>query len=107
MSDLPKKFKFEDLQPHVEMLCDALENRGASSSGFSHTKEVYEFANRYREILKKVRENKIGITELWNNLRLMGEDCIKATGENQKHRIAKIVNALDFFIKKEYSKYRS
>ena len=103
MSEAPKKFKFEDLQPHVDMLCDALENRGASSSGVPNP-EVYPFAEMYRELLTRVRENKIGMSDLWNSLRLLEQDCIKATGNNQRHRIAKLVNALDLYIKKEYNR---
>lgn len=100
------KFKFEDLQPHVDMLCDALENRGASSSGIPND-SVNSYADQYREILARVRENQIGITDLWNSLRLMSDDCIKATGNNQRHRIAKLTYALDLYIKKEYSKNRN
>jgi len=48
-----KKPKFEDLQPHVEMLCDAVENKGASSSGILHG--AYECANLYRDLLNKAR----------------------------------------------------
>ena len=103
MSDAPKKLRFEDLQPHVDMLCDAVENKGASSSGIPN-EAVYPFADEYRKLLTRVREGKIGMTDLWNSLRHLEDDCIKATGKNQKHRIAKLVNALDLYIKKEYNK---
>ena len=49
-----KKFTFEDLQPHVDMLCDALENKGASSSGVPN-EQVYHCAQKYRDLLKLVR----------------------------------------------------
>jgi hypothetical protein len=55
MSDVSKKFRFEDLQPHVDMLCDALENKGASCSGFKHDKFVMTNAQKYRDILVQVR----------------------------------------------------
>lgn len=97
-----KKLTFEDLQPHVDMLCDALENKGASSSGVPHEDKIYVYAKNYREILQRVREKQIGITELWNNLNQLEADTIKVA-KTQRHRVAKIVNALNLYIKKEYN----
>jgi hypothetical protein len=97
------KFKYEDLQPHVDMLCDALENRGASTSGIPYNSEVYECAKKYREILEQVRAKEIGYTNLWICLRQLERDTTKAA-TTQRHRIAKIVNALDFYVKKEYNR---
>ena len=105
MSD--KKLRFEDLQPHVEMLCDALQNRGASSSGYPHNKEVFENADRYREILRQVRNKEISFETLVYDLHLLNHQTLQAAGTNQFLRIEKIVHALDFFIMKEYNKFRS
>ena len=98
---MTKKFTFDDLQPHVDMLCDALENKGASSSGVSPDEEIYVYAKKYREVLQKVREKQIGMTNLWIDLNHLEMDVIKVA-KTQRHRIAKIVNALNLYIKKEY-----
>ena len=99
---MTKKLTFDDLQPHVDMLCDALENRGASSSGIAYNPEVYTYAEKYREILKQVRDKEIGYTNLWIDLRQLERDTT-AAAKTQRHRIAKIVNALALYIKKEYN----
>jgi hypothetical protein len=100
---MSKKLTFDDLQPHVDMLCDALENKGASSSGLAYDEEIYVYAKKYREILQRVREKQIGITCLWIDLRHLEMDILQVA-KTQRHRIAKIVNALNLYIKKEYSK---
>jgi len=100
---MTNKFKFEDLQPHVDMLCDALENKGASTSGMSYNSEVYEYAEKYREILKQVRAKEIGYTNLWIALRQLERDTTNAA-KTQRHRIATIVNALALYIKQEYNR---
>lgn len=100
---MTKKFKFEDLQPHVDMLCDALENKGASSSGVSYESSVYTYAKRYREILQQIRNKEIGFTNLWIELRQLERDANKSV-KTQRHRIAKIVNALNVYLLKEFKK---
>jgi hypothetical protein len=102
-----KKLKFEDLQPHVDMLCDALENKGASASGIPHNKEVMKNAERYREILQKIRNKNISFEDLIYSLHLINHQTNEASGDNQSYRIAKIVHALDIFIMKEYNRYRN
>lgn len=99
---MTKKFTFKDLQPHVDMLCDALENKGASSSGVPYDDEVYVYAKKYREILQRVREKQIGMTDLWNDLGHLEVDTIKVA-KRQKHRITLLVSALSIYIKKEFS----
>jgi hypothetical protein len=99
---MTKKFKFEDLQPHVDMLCDALENKGASSSGSSYDSDVYVYAKKYREILRQVRAKEIGCVSLWIELGQLESDTNRVA-KIQRHRIAKIVNALVLYIKKEYN----
>lgn len=101
-----KKLRFEDLQPHVDMLCDALENKGASASGIPHNKEVNAKASEYRELLRLIRENNIDFEHLIHKLHILKHITREAAGNNQYHRISKIVSALDIFIMKEYNKYR-
>lgn len=101
------KLRFEDLQPHVDMLCDALENKGASPSGVPHNKEVAENAERYREVLRKIRSKSITFEDLLYDLHLLKYQTMEAAGDNQNGRIGKIVFALDQFIMKEYNKYRN
>lgn len=98
-----KKFTFEDLQPHVDMLCDALENKGASSSGVPN-EQVYHCAQKYRDLLKLVREKRIDMSALKYALWDLKEYTILQANNNQLHRITKIVDALDIFIIKEYNK---
>ncbi len=102
-----KQLRFEDLQPHVDMLCDALENRGASSSGIPHSKEVIQNAERYREVLQKIREKKMTFEDLLYDLHLLKHQTLEGATNNQSYRIGKIVHALDIFIMKEYNKYRN
>jgi hypothetical protein len=95
--------KFEDLQPHVDMLCDALENKGASSSGIPNL-NVYPFAHKYRYILAQVREKSYAFDGLLCDLSVLRTQTLEAAKDNQYHRIGKIVEALDIFILKEYNK---
>jgi len=95
------KFRFEDLQPHVEMLCDAIENKGASSSGIPHN--AYDCANLYRELLVKARTKNITYNALSFALYETKLYMLKISG-SQHHRLTKLADALDIFIKKEYNK---
>jgi L-arabinose isomerase len=99
-----KKLKFEDLQPHVDMLCDALENKGASPSGIPHNKEVATNAERYRELLRQIRSKNKSFEDLVYDLHLLNHQTLQAAGDNQSYRINKIVHALDVFIMKEYNR---
>jgi len=96
-----KKLRFEDLQPHVEMLCDAVENKGASSSGIPHG--AYECANLYRDLLTKARAKSIEYNALCFGLYETKLYMLKIAG-CQYHRLTKLADALDVFIKKEYHK---
>lgn len=91
--------KFEDLQPHVEMLIDALENRGASSSGIPDIK-VYPYAEKYREILRQIREKKVAKYYLDTFLRNTTDEILEIT--TQKHRVEKILQALKIYFYKEF-----
>jgi len=101
MSEKPKQLKFEDLQPHVEMLCDAVENKGASSSGIPHG--AYECANLYRELLLKAKSKSIEYNTLSFALYETKLYMLKIAG-CQHHRLTKLADALDIFIKKELKK---
>ena len=99
-----KKFKFEDLQPHVDMLCDALENKGASASGVPYNKDVNGQAQAYRKLLEKIRSKSVSEFDTLMFLSALKNETLSLTGSNQIYRITKIVNALDIFIRKEYNK---
>ena len=88
------------------MLCDALENKGPSPSGVSYNPEVYTYAEKYRKLLEQVRTKSIGYTDMWIQLRQMERDTT-SVAKNQRHRIAKIVNALGLYIKKEYNRVQN
>lgn len=94
-------FRFEDLQPHVEMLCDAIENRGASSSGIPHN--AYDCANLYRDLLAKAKAKSIEYNALCFGLYETKLYLLK-NAQGQHHRLTKLADALDIFIKKEYNK---
>jgi hypothetical protein len=101
------KFKFEDLQPHVDMLCDALENKGASASGLPYNQMVYKQAQAYRNILSKVRNKEVNSFDLTMVLATLKNETLEYAGQNQRYRIKNLVNALDIYIKKEYNKINS
>lgn len=103
MSTTPKKFSFADLQPHVDMLCDALENRGASSSGVPN-EPVYHCAQKYRDLLQLVREKRIDYDAMAYGLADLREYTIMQTGDRQLYRVTNLVDALDIYIRKEYDK---
>lgn len=87
------------------MLCDALENKGASPSGIPHNAGVAQNADRYRDVLKRVRSKSVTFEDLIYELHLLNYQTVEAAGTNQIYRIEKIVKALDIFIMKEYQKH--
>lgn len=91
--------KYEDLQPHVEMLIDALENRGASSSGFPN-EQVYPYAQKYRDFLKEIRDRKISRYNLEHFLNDTHDEIMKIT--NQPHRTEQILGAMRIYFYKEF-----
>jgi hypothetical protein len=93
--------KFEDLQPHVDMLIDALENRGASSSGMPN-EQVYPFAEKYREFLKEVRNRQVSRYHLEHFLTETHDAVMKVT--NQPHRTEQLLGALRTYFYKEFMK---
>jgi len=101
---MSKKFTFADLQPHVDMLCDALKNRGASPSGTSYNDAVYMYAKMYKELLNDIRNKKISKESLINVLYDYKHSVIAAAGNNQIYRITKLVDALEIYMFKEFNK---
>lgn len=101
---MTKKFTYADLQPHVDMLCDALENKGASPSGISYNDSVYVYAKMYRELLTDIRNLKISKESLDNMLDIYKHSVIVAAGNNQIYRITQLVEALNVYMIKEFNK---
>lgn len=91
--------KFEDLQPHVEMLIDALENRGASSSGLPNEK-VYPYAEKYRNFLVEVRNRQVSRYHLEHFLADNHDAIMKIT--TQPYRTEQILGALRTYFFKEF-----
>ena len=104
---MSKKFTFADLQPHVDMLCDALENKGASPSGVPYNDAVYPYAKMYRELLADIRNSKISRESLLNVLDSYKQSVLEAAGENQIYRIMQLEEAINVFMIKEFDKVNS
>ena len=83
------------------MLCDAVENRGASSSGLPHN--AYECAQLYRNILENARNKSVSPAQLAFALYETKVYMLKIAG-CQHYRLNLLADALDFYIKKEYNK---
>lgn len=81
------------------MLCDALENRGSSSSGVPDEK-VYLYAQKYRDILKQIREKKISKYYLDFFLRNSYDEIMSVT--TQPYRVKNILNSLKTYFYKEF-----
>ena len=93
--------KFENLQPWVEMIIDALENGGGSSSGIPDEK-VYPYAERYRIMLGNIRNKKINKTGLDFFLDNLYTEVMAVT--TQKHRVHLILTAIKEYFYIEFKK---
>jgi hypothetical protein len=93
--------QYEDLQPHVEMLIDALENKGASSSG-TPNENVYPYAQKYREFLQEIRDRKVSRYALDHFLTETYDEIMKVT--NQSYRTEQLLGALRIYFYKEFMK---
>ena len=93
--------KFEDLQPHVEMLIDALENRGSSSSGIPNEK-VYTYAEKYREMLANIRNKKVSKYDMDRFLSINHDEIMSVT--NQPYRTEQLLLSLRSYFHKEFMK---
>lgn len=100
-----KKLTYNDLPPHVDMLCDAMENKGASPSGISHPVETKEIADEYRLLLKKIRAHDTTYEELLHHSQHLFQRASNCSLNNQHLRITKIAEALNIFLIKEYNKH--
>lgn len=91
--------KYENLQPWVEMLIDALENRGSSSSGIPDVK-VYPYANNYRIMLSNIRNKKVGKVGIDFFLDNTYNEIMAVTV--QKHRVHNLLTAIKEYFYKEH-----
>jgi L-lactate utilization protein LutB len=83
------------------MLCDSLENRGASSSGIPDVK-VYPYAQKYRDMLQTIREKKISKYHLDEFLNKTYDEVMSLT--TQPHRVKDILDAIRSYFYKEFMK---
>jgi hypothetical protein len=99
-----KKFTYDDLQPHVEMLIEALQNKGSCASGFPYAEGVASMAQYYNVLLLNIRDKKVSYDSILQRLDDYRYATLFLAKNNQLYRITKIVDALDFYLKKEYDK---
>jgi hypothetical protein len=94
-------FQFKDLQPWVEMLIDAMQNRGSSSSGIPDLK-VYPYADKYREVLQQIRDKKISKYHLNLFLNTTYDEIMGIT--TQPYRLKCLLEAIRIYFYKEFMK---
>jgi len=93
------KLTYDQLQPWVEMLIDALENKGASSSGMPDIL-VYPYAEKYREILKEIKLKNISKYYLDRFLDTNYDEIMKVT--TQPYRVEKLLQSIKTYFYKEF-----
>jgi hypothetical protein len=93
--------KYKDLQPWVEMLVDALENHGSSSSGMPDIL-VYPYANEYRTVLKQIRNKELSKYQLDCFLDTTYDKVMSVT--TQKYRVSKILEGIKIYFYNEFMK---
>jgi hypothetical protein len=93
--------QYKDLQPWVDMLIDAMQNRGSSSSGIPDPK-VYPYADKYREILQQIRDKKISKYHLDQFLDKNYDEIMAVT--TQKYRLKCLLDAIKTYFYKEFCK---
>lgn len=91
--------KYENLQPWVDMLIDALENRGSSSSGIPDIL-VYPYAEKYRLVLKQIRNKELSLEQIEHFLNDNYNQITIVT--IQPHRIKDLLSAISVYFHKEY-----
>jgi len=94
-------FQFKDLQPWVDMLIDAMQNRGSSSSGIPDLK-VYPYADKYREVLQQIRDKKISKYHLNLFLNTTYDEIMDIT--TQPYRLKCLLEAIRIYFYKEFMK---
>lgn len=98
---MSSKITYENLQPWIEMLIDAIENKGASSSGISNPK-VFHYAQKYRDLLAQVRNKELGMYHLEQTLRQYQREIQEVS--NQSYRTQQLTDALYIYFVKEFMK---
>lgn len=98
---MTKKFTFNDLQPRVEMLIDALENRGSCASGLPYNPEVKALAKEYKDILVRIRNKQMPLSWLEVELDRLSKVVMEAAGNNQRYRIQQIIEGIGILMRKE------
>ena len=101
---MSKKFTYDDLQPHVEMLIEALQNKGSCASGFKYAEGVTSMAQYYQELLTNIRNKKITLEKITERLNDYKDVTLLLAKNNQRYRIEKILDALDYYMIKEYNR---
>jgi len=91
--------KYNDLQPWTEMLIDALENKGASSSGITNPL-VFPYASKYRMLLTQIRNKELSKYNLEQTLRQYQREIKEVS--NQPHRTDDLTEALHTYFIKEF-----
>ena len=104
---MTKKFTFDDLQPRVEMLIDALANKGPCASGFPYNPGVAQQSLLYKGLLTMIRDKEITYEFLVSNLEQYRDETLYLVGNNQRYRITKLLDALDSYLMKEYNSQNS
>lgn len=95
------KITYDKLQPWIEMLIDAVENKGASSSGIANPK-VFPYAQKYRDLLAQVRNKELGKYHLGQALGRYKREIQEVS--NQTYRTKQLTDALDDYFIKEFMK---
>lgn len=99
-----KKFTYDDLLPRVELLIDALENKGSYASGTPYNTGVSDKAKLYKALLTEVREKRHAFERLLYDLQDYKFQTLQLIGNNQRYRIIQILEALDYYFIQEYHK---
>ena len=94
-------FDYSKLQPWVEVIIDALENKGPSSSGVPNL-EVYPYSAKYKELLRQVRNKECSEEFMLQTLDQYQQEIESVS--NQKYRTKMITEALKQQFSKELMK---
>ena len=95
------KLTYDKLQPWIDMLIDAVENKGASSSGIPNL-QVFPYADRYRDLLRQVRNKELSKYHLEQTLRQYQREIQNVS--NQTYRTQQLTDALHIYFIKEFMK---
>ena len=93
------KISYSNLQPWCEMLIDALENKGASSSGTPDLL-VYPYAEKYRAVLHQIRNKEISRYYLDRFLNTQSDEILRVT--TQPYRLKCLLEGIKIYFYKEF-----